>query len=80
MKDLPDKLKHQIKSIQSPTSFKFGDGHKVLSHKKVSLPANTAGVNCFIEIEIMKQKHFGSVKANMKKLHQLLIWWTIRSH
>ena len=54
--DLPCELKSQIKSIESNTSFKFGDGHKVFSCKKITLPANIAGINCFIVIELVKEK------------------------
>ena len=54
--DLPYELKSQIKSIESNTSFKVGDGHKVFSYKKVTLPANIAGINCFIVIELVKEK------------------------
>ena len=44
MKDLPCELKSQIKSVESNTSFKFGDGHKMFSYKKVTLAANIAGI------------------------------------
>ena len=49
-------LKSQIKSVESNTSFKFEDGHKLCSYKKVTLPANIAGINCFIDIELVKEK------------------------
>ena len=55
-KDLPCQLESQIKSVESNTSFKFGDGQKLLSYKKVTLPANIAGINCFIDIELVKEK------------------------
>ena len=56
IKDLPCELKSQIKSVESNTSFKFGDGHKVLSYKKVTLLTNAAGINCFIDVELVKEK------------------------
>ena len=49
-------MKSQIKSVESNMSFKFGNGHKVFSYKKVTLPANIAGINCFINIELVKEK------------------------
>ena len=48
IKDLPCELKIQSKSVESNTSFKFGDRHKLFSYKKVTLPANIAGVNCLL--------------------------------
>ena len=56
IKDLPCELKSQVKSVESNISFKFGNGHKVFSYKKVTLPANIAGINCFIDIELVKEK------------------------
>ena len=56
IKDHPCELKSQIKSVESNTSFKFEDGHKAFSYKKVTLPANIAGINCFIDIELVKEK------------------------
>ena len=56
IKDLPCELKSQIKSVESNTLFKFGDGHKVFSDKKVTLPANIAGINCFTDIELVKER------------------------
>ena len=44
IKDLPCELKSQIKSVESNTSFKFGDGHKIFSYKKATLTANIAGI------------------------------------
>ena len=44
IKDLPCELKSQIKSVESNTSFKFGDGHKMFSYKKVTLTANIASI------------------------------------
>ena len=52
IKDLLCELKSQIKFVESNTLFKFGDGHKVFSYRKVALPANIAGINCFIDIEL----------------------------
>ena len=49
-------MKIQIKSVESNTSFKFGDGHKVFSDKKVTLPANITGINCFTDIELVKER------------------------
>ena len=43
VKSLPCELKSPIKSIESNTSIKFGDGYKVFSYKKATLPANIAG-------------------------------------
>ena len=56
IKGLPCELKSQIKYVESNTSFKFGDGHKVFSYTKVTLPVNIAGINCFIDIEFVKEK------------------------
>ena len=56
IKDLPCELKSQIKSVESNTWFKFGDGHKVIFYKKVTLPANIRSINCLIDIELVKEK------------------------
>ena len=56
IKDLACELKSQTKSVEPNTSFKFRDGHKVFSYEKVTLPANIAGINCFIDIELVKVK------------------------
>ena len=55
IKDIPCELKSRIKSVESNTLYKFGDGHKVFSYKKVALPANIASINCFIDIESVKE-------------------------
>ena len=57
IKDLLCELKSQIKSVESNTLFKFGDGHKVFSYRKVTFLANIAGVNCFIDIGLVKRKY-----------------------
>ena len=64
IKDLPCKLKSQIKFVESNTLFKFEDGHKVFSYRKATLPANIAGINCFIDIDSGKRRyHYCLVKA-----------------
>ena len=63
IKDLLCELKSQIKSVESNTLFKFGDGHKVFSYRKVTFLANIAGINCFIDIGLVKRKyHYCLVK------------------
>ena len=54
IKDIPCELTSQIKSVEANTLFKFGDGNKMFSYKKVTLPANIAGINCFVDIELIK--------------------------
>ena len=54
IKGLPCELKSQINFLESNTSFKFGDGHKLFSSKKVTLAANIDGINCFIDTELVK--------------------------
>ena len=49
-------MKSQIKSVEANTSCKSGDGYKVFSYKKVTPPANIPGINCFIDIELVKEK------------------------
>ena len=44
IKYLPCEFKNQIQSVESNTLFKFGDGHKVFSDKKVTLLPNIAGI------------------------------------
>ena len=56
IKDLLCELKSQITSVESNASFKFGDGHKVFSYRKLTLLANIAGINCFTDIELVKRK------------------------
>ena len=50
-----DKEKLQIS--KSSISFKFGDGHKVRSFKKVKIPASIGGVKCYIDVEMIKKKN-----------------------
>ena len=74
IKDLPCELKNQIKSVESNTSFKFGDGHKVFSYKKVTLPADIAGINCFIDIELVKEKiPLLLSKSSLKKAKAVIV-------
>ena len=54
-----DKEKLQIS--KSSISFKFGDGHKVRSFKKVKIPASIGGVKCYIDVEMIKKKCYYSV-------------------
>ena len=52
VKDLLCELKSQIKSVESNTSFKFGDGHKVFSYKKVNCKYCWY---CFNDIELVNR-------------------------
>ena len=40
VKDFPIKYKNKLQTSTSNNAFKFGDGHKVYSFKKVRIPAN----------------------------------------
>ena len=55
-KDLPIKYENKLQTSTSSTAFKFGDGHKVYSFKKVRIPANMDGTECLIDIEIVEEK------------------------
>ena len=52
----PNKMQEQIIKRTSNTAFKFGDGHKVYSFKKVRIPANMGGTECVIDVETVREK------------------------
>ena len=56
VKNLPIKYKNRLHTSTANTAFKFGDGHKVYSFKKVRISANMGGTECFIDVEIVKEK------------------------
>ena len=56
VKDLSKSDKAKLQISKSSTSFKFGDGQKVRSFKKVKIPASIGSVNCYIDVEIIKEK------------------------
>ncbi|CAC5382062.1 unnamed protein product [Mytilus coruscus] len=43
----------EIKSKESHTPFKFGDGQTVYSYQSVKLPATIGSLNCYIETEVV---------------------------
>ena len=55
-KDLLIKYENKLQTSTSSTAFKFGGGHKVYSFKKVRIPANMDGTECFIDIEVVEEK------------------------
>ena len=56
VKDLPIKYKNKLQTSTSNTAFKFENGHKVYSFKKVRISANMGGTECSIDVEIVKEK------------------------
>ena len=55
MNSLDETLKKQVQVNRSTTGFKFGDGRKVCSTKKVQIPAMVAGEMCNIESDIIAE-------------------------
>ncbi|CAC5407522.1 unnamed protein product [Mytilus coruscus] len=51
--DTFDTENEEIKSKESHTSFKFGDGQTVYSYQSVKLPAAIGSLNCYIETEVV---------------------------
>ena len=56
VKDLPIKYKNKLQTSTSNNAFKFGNGRKVYSFKKVRISANMGGTECSIDVEIVKEK------------------------
>ena len=46
----------KLQILKLNTSFKFADGHKVRSFKKVKIPASIGGIKYYIDAEIVKEK------------------------
>ena len=55
MSSLDETLKKQVQVNSSTTGFKFGDGRKVYSTKKVQIPVMVAGKMCKIEADVIAE-------------------------